>query len=155
MKRMKTFLIYLLIFVGFFVLSDVLINVSLNTSDHIITRKDNLEQVVINQAEATQVNLRIKGTVTNLVENPITLKYMRVDFYSERDNLVGSRYIDVSNLKENESMDVEINLRLDDIDSYSISFTNDKSTEEVDWLPADLSGKQILIISAFTLLMII
>ena len=155
MKRMKTFLIYLLIFVGFFVLSDVLINVSLNTSYHIITRKDNLEQVVINQAEATQVNLRIKGTVTNLVENPITLKYMRVDFYSERDNLVGSRYIDVSNLKENESMDVEINLRLDDIDSYSISFTNDKSTEEVDWLPADLSGKQILIISAFTLLMII
>ena len=101
------------------------------------------------------MNLRIKGTVTNLVENPITLKYMRVDFYSERDNLVGSRYIDVSNLKENESMDVEINLRLDDIDSYSISFTNDKSTEEVDWLPADLSGKQILIISAFTLLMII
>ncbi len=155
MKRMKTFLIYLLIFVGFFVLSDVLINVSLNTSYHTITRKDNLEQVVINQAEATQVNLRIKGTVTNLVENPITLKYMRVDFYSERDNLVGSRYIDVSNLKENESMDVEINLRLDDIDSYSISFTNDKSTEEVDWLPADLSGKQILIISAFTLLMII
>ena len=155
MKRMKTFLIYLLIFVGFFVLSDVLINVSLNTSYHTITRKDNLEQVVINQAEATQVNLRIKGTVTNLVENPITLKYMRVDFYSERDNLVGSRYIDVSNLKENESMDVEINLRLDDIDSYSISFTNDKSTEEVDWLPVDLSGKQILIISAFTLLMII
>ena len=155
MKRMKTFLIYLLIFVGFFVLSDILINVSLNTSYHTITRKDNLEQVVINQAEATQVNLRIKGTVTNLVENPITLKYMRVDFYSERDNLVGSRYIDVSNLKENESMDVEINLRLDDIDSYSISFTNDKSTEEVDWLPADLSGKQILIISAFTLLMII
>ena len=155
MKRMKTFLIYLLIFVGFFVLSDVLINVSLNTSYHTITRKDNLEQVVINQAEATQVNLRIKGTVTNLVENPITLKYMRVDFYSERDNLVGSRYIDVSNLKENESMDVEINLRLDDIDSYSISFTNDKSTKEVDWLPADLSGKQILIISAFTLLMII
>ena len=155
MKRMKTFLIYLLIFVGFFVLSDVLINVSLNTSYHTITRKDNLEQVVINQAEATQVNLRIKGTVTNLVENPITLKYMRVDFYSERDNLVGSRYIDVSNLKENKSMDVEINLRLDDIDSYSISFTNDKSTEEVDWLPADLSGKQILIISAFTLLMII
>ena len=142
-------------FVGFFVLSDVLINVSLNTSYHTITRKDNLEQVVINQAEATQVNLRIKGTVTNLAENPITLKYMRVDFYSERDNLVGSRYIDVSNLKENESMDVEINLRLDDIDSYSISFTNDKSTEEVDWLPADLSGKQILIISAFTLLMII
>ncbi len=155
MKRMKTFLIYLLIFVGFFVLSDVLINVSLNTSYHTITRKDNLEQVVINQAEATQVNLRIKGTVMNLEENPITLKYMRVDFYSERDNLVGSRYIDVSNLKENESMDVEINLRLDDIDSYSISFTNDKSTEEVDWLPADLSGKQILIISAFTLLMII
>ena len=152
---MKTFLIYLLIFVGFFVLSDVLINVSLNTSYHTITRKDNLEQVVINQAEATQVNLRIKGTVMNLEESPITLKYMRVDFYSERDNLVGSRYIDVSNLKENESMDVEINLRLDDIDSYSISFTNDKSTEEVDWLPADLSGKQILIISAFTLLMII
>lgn len=155
MKRMKTFLIYLLIFVGFFVLSDILINISLNTSYHTIKRKDNLEQVVLSQAEATQVNLRLKGKITNLSENPITLNYVRIDFYSERDNLVGTKYIDVSNLKENESMDIEIFLRLDDINSYSVNFTNDKTTDEVDLLPADLSRKEIFIISAATLLMII
>lgn len=155
MSRLKTFLIYLLIFVGFFVFSDVLINISLNASYNTIDRKDNLEQVVVNQAEATKVNLRVKGTITNLAENPITLKYVRIDFYSERDNIVGTRYIDVSNLNENESMDFEIYLRLDDVTYYEVSFTNDKTTEEVDLLPADLTRSEILIISAFTLLMII
>ena len=155
MSRLKTFLIYLLIFVGFFVFSDVLINISLNASYNTIDRKDNLEHVVVNQAEATKVNLRVKGTITNLAENPITLKYVRIDFYSERDNIVGTRYIDVSNLNENESMDFEIYLRLDDVTYYEVSFTNDKTTEEVDLLPADLTRSEILIISAFTLLMII
>ena len=155
MSRLKTFLIYLLIFVGFFIFSDILISISLNASYNTIDRKDNLEQVVVNQAEATKVNLRVKGTITNMVENPITLKYVRIDFYSERDNIVGTRYIDVSNLNENESMDFESYRRSHYVASYEVSFTNDKTTEEVDLLPADLTRSEILIISAFTLLMII
>ena len=155
MKRLKTFLIYLLCFVGFFVLSDFLITASLNASYHKIERKDNLEQITIEQAEATQKNVRVKGKIKNLPENPITLKYVEFDFYSERDIIVGSKYIDVSSLKENESMDINVNLRVDDVSYYSINFTNDRSTEDVDWLPTDLSDKQVFVISLFTLLMII
>ena len=155
MSRLKTFLIYLLIFVGFFVFSDFLINFSLNASYSTISRKDNLEQVVINQAEATKLNLRVKGTITNLEGNPITLKYVRIDFYSERDNIVGTKYIDVSNLKQNESMDFQIHLRLDDVTHYEVSFTNNKDTEEIDMPQSDMSRKDLFEISALTVLMLL
>ena len=155
MSRLKTFLIYLLIFVGFFVFSDFLINFSLNASYSTISRKDNLEQVVINQAEATKLNLRVKGTITNLEGNPITLKYVRIDFYSERDNIVGTKYIDVSNLKQNESMDFQIHLRLDDVTHYGVSFTNNKDTEEIDMPQSDMSRKDLFVISALTVLMLL
>lgn len=155
MSRLKTFLIYLLIFVGFFVFSDFLINFSLNASYSTISRKDNLEQVVINQAEATKLNLRVKGTITNLEGNPITLKYVRIDFYSERDNIVGTKYIDVSNLKQNESMDFQIYLRLDDVTHYEVSFTNNKDTEEIDMPQSDMSRKDLFVISALTVLMLL
>ena len=155
MSRLKTFLIYVLILVGFIIFSEFLINVSLNSSYHQIGRKDNLEQVVINQAEATKLNLRVKGTITNLEGNPITLKYVRIDFYSERDNIVGTKYIDVSNLKQNESMDFQIYLRLDDVTHYEVSFTNNKDTEEIDMPQSDMSRKDLFVISALTVLMLL
>ena len=53
MARLKTFLIYALIIVGFFIFSEFIINVGLNSSYHDITRRDNTSQVEITEAQAT------------------------------------------------------------------------------------------------------
>ena len=154
MSRMKTFLIYLLIFVGFFVLSDFLINVSLNASYKTIGRKDNLSQVVMYQSEATKVNVRLKGTIENSVDNPINKKYARFDIYSNRDNIIGTRYIDISDLKENEEREVKIYARLNDASYYEVSFTDEKTVQELEILPTDMTRGEIIVATVFTMLIL-
>lgn len=154
MSRMKTFLIYLLIFVGFFVLSDFLINVSLNASYKTIGRKDNLSQVVMYQAEATKVNVRLKGTIKNSVDNPINKKYVRFDIYSNRDNIIGTRYIDISDLKENEEREVKIYARLNDASYYEVSFTDEKTAQELEILSTDMTRGEIIVATVFTMLIL-
>ena len=76
MDRLKTFLIYALIVVGFIVFSEFLITVSLNASYKDIERRDTTSQVEISQAQATLVNGRIKGTIKDSPEDNLTGKYV-------------------------------------------------------------------------------
>lgn len=150
MSRMKTFLIYLLIVLGFFFLSNFLINVSLNASYRTIGRKDNLNQVIIYQGEATKVNVRLKG----MIKNTLDKKYVRIDFYSNRDNMVGTKYIDISDMKENEEREIKVYARLNDVSYYEISYTNEKDVEELELLPKDMTRGEIIVATMFTLLIL-
>ena len=152
MSRLKTFLIYVLMVVGFFILSNFLIDVSLNASYHTIERKDNLKQVDVYQAEATKVNVRLKGKILNDADNLINKKYVRVDFYSNRDNIVGTKYIDVSKMKENEEKEIVIYARLNDVSYYEISYTDEKTSQELEILPTDMTTGEIIVATVFTLL---
>ena len=152
MSRLKTLLIYVLILVGFIIFSEFLINVSLNSSYHQIGRKDNLEQVTVYQAEATKVNARIKGTITDKEENPINKKYVRIDIYSERDINVGTKYIDIENLEVGNNQEFALYFKAEDVGYYEISYTDQKSTEDLELLPEDLTKQQIVIATIFTML---
>ena len=99
MSRMKTFFKYAMWVILFFIFSEIMININLETVYRNIGRKDNLPQITIYQAQATKVNGRIKGTIKNQAENKIEYKYIKVDFYSERDVLLGTKYIDVSAMR--------------------------------------------------------
>ena len=68
MARMKTFLIYALLVVGFFIFSEFIISVGLNSSYKDIERKDNISQVEITEAKATLVNGKIKGIIKDSKE---------------------------------------------------------------------------------------
>lgn len=54
MDRLKTFLKYALWIIGFFILSNFLIYVGLNSNYRDLERKDSIQQVQIYQAEATK-----------------------------------------------------------------------------------------------------
>ena len=85
MSRMKTFLKYALWIIGFFIFSEIVIYIGINSSYKDIQRKDNTAQVQIAQAQATLVNGRIKGRITATIEDYLTGKYIRIEFYSKRD----------------------------------------------------------------------
>ena len=101
MDRLKTILLYSVGLVAFIIFSNFIINVNLESSYQKLGRKDNLSQITIYQAEATIVNGRIKGIIENPEEKPLGAKYLRFDFYSPRDVLMGTKYIDISNLEVN------------------------------------------------------
>jgi hypothetical protein len=153
MDRLKTFLIYTLIVIGFFIFSEFLINVSLNTTYKTIGRKDNLAQVQVYQAEATKVNGRLKGTIYQTQENPIETKYLQVDFYSARNVKLGTKYIEVENAKEEQGF--ELYFKLNNVNYYDISKVNEKTQTEMELLPADLTKPEIIVGTIFALLMFI
>lgn len=154
MSRMKTFFKYAMWVILFFIFSEIMININLETVYRNIGRKDNLPQITIYQAQATKVNGRIKGIIKNQAENKIESKYIKVDFYSERDVLLGTKYIDVSAMRENETQDLELYFKLQNVDYYEMSFTNEKTESEITLLPQDLTTSQIRWLAFLTFLLI-
>ena len=154
MKRMKTLCLYVLAIVVAYVVSQFLINVCLESTYKTIQRKDNVSQVIITQAEATIVNGRIKGEIVNPEENPINGKYVRFDFYSKRDVLMGTKYIDISSLEINHMQEIEMYFKLENVEYYNVSITDEKTESEITLLPRDLSKAEILL-GAFVILLFI
>ena len=150
MDKLKKYFIYILLLVGFFILSNFLINVGLNSTYKKITRKeDNLSQVVIYQEEATFVNGRIKGIVSNT--SAINDKYIKFDFYSERNVKLGSTYIEIDKTKVD--MPIEIYFKLRDVSYYTITTVNEKDKSgEIDLIPKDLTKPEVLVGTAIAML---
>lgn len=144
MDRMKTLLKYALWVILFYIFSNLMIYLNIETTYQNIGRKDNLEQVTVYQAQATKINGRIKGTIYNSTENKITNNYLRIDLYSERDNYLGSKYIDVSNMRDNETREFEIYFKVQDVDYYEMKFIDEKEEGELPEMLQDLTKEQII-----------
>lgn len=144
MDRMKTLLKYALWLILFYIFSNLMIYLNIETTYQNIGRKDNLSQVTVYQAQATKINGRIKGTIYNDVENKIENNYLRIDLYSERDNYLGSKYIDVSNMRDNETREFEIYFKVQDVDYYEMKFTDEKEEGELPEMLKDLTREQVI-----------
>ena len=152
MDTMKKFLKYALFVLAFFIFSDIMIYLNIETTYQNIGRKDNVTQVSIYQAQATKVNGRIKGNIYNNSENKINSTYLRVDLYSERNNLLGSKYIDISNLREDETRNFEIYFKVQDVEYYEIKFTNEKEEGELPEMWQDPTRGEIILGTIITFL---
>lgn len=153
MDRLKTFLKYALWIIGFFILSNFLIYVGLNSNYRDLERKDSIQQVQIYQAEATKVNGRIRGLIQNSNNENLAGKYIEVDLYSKRDVFLGRKYIQIENLEQGQSQAFEMLFKLQDVSSYKISIVDERMDgEELELLPVDLSTQEIIVLTAFTFL---
>ena len=142
MARMKTFLKYVIWIVLFFLFSELIININLQSVYQEMGKKSNIAQVDVYQAESTKVNGRIKGTIKN--DPKIDKKYLRLDLFSARDTLLGSKYIDVSDMKEGETRDFETYFKVQDVDYYKMEFTDEKPDNSFNFpeLVKDASKKE-------------
>ena len=83
MSTLKTFAKYAIWLILFWVLSDILIYYGINSTYKAISNKgENPKQVTINSAEATKVNGRIIGKVSNDEENDLSGKFLKIDLYA-------------------------------------------------------------------------
>lgn len=152
MDRMKTFLKYAIWIILFFIFSNIMIKLNIETTYQNIGRKDNLQQVSIYQAQATRINGRIKGTIQNKGENKITNDYLRIDLYSERNVFLGSKYIDVSSMRDDETKDFEMYFKVQNVDYYELSFTNEKKEGELPEMFRDLTRGELIVGTFLTFL---
>lgn len=155
MDRLKTFLKYALWLIGFFILSNFLIYVGLNSSYRDIERRDNVEEVQIYQAEATKVNGRIRGLIQNIEEENLTGKYIEIDMYSKRDVFLGREYIQIEEKEQEKPQAFEMLFKLQDVASYEIKIVDEKQEGgELELLNTDLTTQQIVLLTAFTFLIL-
>ena len=153
MDRLKTFLIYALIVVGFIILSEFLINVGLNSEYEPITRIDNIKEVQIYQAEATLANGRIRGIIQN-TDSDISNKYAKFSFYPDRNVLLGNKFIKIDTLENGKVQPIELFFKLEDVGSYSVEIVDEKDdTGEIELLPKDLTKPEVILATAILLLM--
>lgn len=144
---------YALWVVLFIIFSDFLINVGLNSSYRSIERRDNISQVNVYQAEATLVNGRIRGLITNSETDNISNKYLEFDFYSERDVFLGKKIINVNELQAGETQNFEILFKLENVNYYTITVLDERPKgEEIEILPEDWTTGEIVVATVFTLL---
>lgn len=155
MKRLKTFLIYALIIVGFYFFSEFLITVGLNSSYEDIQRRDNVSQVEIYEAQATLVNGKVKGVIKDSRGNEsLTGKYVEIDFYSKRDNVVARKYIPIETTDVKTTQEFSTYFEAEDVTSYSIAIVNEKEYEELNIIPDELKNADILVLTFLTMLIV-
>ena len=134
MAKMKKYLLYVFLIAAFWVFSDILIYLSINTTyAHVDTKVFAISpEVTIGQSKATYVNGVVKGTVKNNTDAIINNKYLKIDLYSPRDVKMGTKYVKIENLDINKSQEFEMWYKITDVDHAEITVTDniENATEE-------------------------
>lgn len=127
MSTLKQFAKYIIWIILFWILSDILIYYGLNSTYKDITNKgDNLSQVIVNSAEATKVNGRIIGKISNTEESDLSEKYLKINLYAESGNLLATEYVEIGKLRANEVKSFESYFKMQDVKSYDINIVDEK-----------------------------
>lgn len=143
--------IWIAILVGVFLLSDFLINVGMNSTYKNMERKDDNANIVVYQADATYVNGRIRGLIKGNEKEKGN--YLKIELYSKRNVMVGKRYIEIKDLKQEETQAFELLFRAKDATSYKAEIVKEKEQgDELEIIPRDLTQPEIVLATIFTLL---
>ena len=125
MKTMKKIIGWVLFGILFMIVSEFVINVSLNASYKDLGQKGSLPTgITVYQSESTLVNGRIRGNVENTGTPNIEGKYIKVDIYSERDVKLGTDYVEISNVKVGEKIPFDVFYKLQNSSYYTISIVD-------------------------------
>lgn len=135
MKRLQTFLIYILIIVGFFLVSEFLTGQLLDQM--YVKLKGNVEksfqyqgqdldlEVEIIDAKATNMNGYITARVTNRSNVTVEKAYLKLDLFAKKDLKAVSRYMEITDLKPGESKDYTLKFRAGYVDTYQVAVKED------------------------------
>ena len=138
MKRMKTFFIYALLVVAVVISTDFLINLCLDTNYREIVNckiEATSPAIEIKEAKTTNANGYVKGVITNNLENDIEKAYIKLDLYSKQGNDIGTEYLEIDNLKQNESKEFRIDYRKYNVDSIKINTANEIVSKNIKLMP--------------------
>lgn len=157
MARMKTFLIYLILIVATYFFVDFASFAYVKTTYKDL-RVSSIEvsnpKVKITESKATYINGYIKGTLLNNEEQMITNRYVKFEFFSERNTSLGKKYVKIEKLAPNEEKDFEIQFNLEGVASYKVTLADEGESISEEDLQLDQKTKGLLLITTLILLYI-
>lgn len=125
MARMKTFLIYFLIFLAIYFGGQLLIDAYIKTSYYKIESYDISEDqitVTIMSARASKDDGFIEGKISNGTDTKSQNKYMKVELYSEGNVNLGEEYVAIGEMNPKDIKDFKVTFTCDNVKSFKVSF---------------------------------
>ena len=152
MDTVKTFVKYIIWIILFWILSDFLINIGLKTTYNEMQKIGQIPSgIQVKEIKSTAVNGKI-----NLIVNSTSLsgKFIKVDLYSSKDNLLGTQYLDIGEIKENQTKEIDTYFKISDVKKYEIFVTDEKGESTEGFMDTAMSTITILL-STIRLLLIL
>ena len=160
MKRMKTFFKYFLaIVIVYFVVnfaSFYVLKSTYKTKDYEV--ESSILDIEITEAKATLVNGYIKGVAKNTTDVNVDGKVIKIDSYSKRDVLLGTKYVEIKSLSPNEEINFESRFNYEQIDHIKTSVIDKEDlppSADLDFgfdNPEDAKVSFLIILAAFMLI---
>lgn len=132
MSRMKTFGIYLLLFVALFVGSNLLISGYIKTSYYKIDSYEINEEtltITIMTAKASKDDGYIEGKILNGTNEKITNKYMKVELFSENNVNIGTEYVKIEEINSEELKNFKITFSCDNVKHFVITVISEEEKQ--------------------------
>ena len=98
------------------------------------------------------VNGKIKGNIDTKQNENLIGKYLKLDFYSKRDNLMGTKYIPITNTNQDGKQPFSTYFELKDVKSYKASIVTEKIGKELELIPKEMTRPEIVLATIVTLL---
>ena len=142
MERMKTFGRWALFLILFWILSDILIYVGINSTYKNIGQRGEIPNgIEVVQMQATKVNGRVK---IKLNDTSLSKKFVKIDLYSEHGINLGTQYLEIGNIKENESKEIETYFKISEVKSYELTIVDEKGVSTEGFMDTALSTLTVL-----------
>lgn len=144
MARMKTFFIYFLLVVLFFIYSQVMIYLAINTTYKYKNVEIKTTIPIEAKVRATSVNgianIKIKNTDGANLEN----KYLEIVCYSKHDVEMETKYIEIGKINNAEEKEFEVRFNYNKVDKVFIDIVDEEKLEEKNIPEEDrISDKQM------------
>lgn len=130
MARVKTFFIYFILIVLFFIYSQVMIYLAINTT---YKYKDvEIKTTIPIEAEvrATSVNGIVNIKIKNNTELNLENKYLKIACYSKNNVVMGTKYIEIDKINNAEEKEFEIRFNYNKVERAVIDIVDEKELEE-------------------------
>ena len=126
MARMKKFLLYAFLIAAFWIFSDILIYLSINSSyANVEARVFAISpEISIGESKATYVNGFVKGNIKNNTDTIMNDKYLKIELYSKRDVKLGTKYVKIENLEVGKNQNFEMWYKFTDVEYANITVTD-------------------------------
>jgi len=142
MSTVKKLFTYALWIILFWILSDILIYLGINsTYKDIEERGETPAGIEVVQVQATTVNGRIKVKANS---PEISGKYLKVDLYSSTGVNLGTQYLELGEVKENEAKEIETYFKIMEVKSYEMTVVEEMGQSTGNFMDTALSTVTIL-----------
>ena len=129
MDRVKTFFIYFILIVVFFIYSQIMIYMGIVTTYKYKNVDIKTTIPIEASVKATSVNGIANITITDTKED-IKGKYLKLECYSKHDTLMGTKYIKIEEINTEEPKNIEIRFNYSKVERAIIDIVEEKQVEE-------------------------